>query len=102
MGILLFWLQYIIAVILLYHILKCIYIKKENKKITYGYTIYSISKDDERLKHSLFIIVLFILVLLIPILNIIVFGIYLASRLLNENGSEYNKYYCKSLFTKKY
>ena len=100
-GIILFWLHYIIAGILLYHILRCIYVKQKTNKSLYNVT-YERTSEDERLKHPLWLVLIFIAVFLVPILNIVVLPIYLAFRVICENGEDRNPYYCKSLFTKKY
>ena len=102
MGILLFWIHYIVAVVLLYHDLFCIYVKTEcNNACTYK--TYKITENDERLKQPLWIIILFFIVLFIPGLNLFVYIAYLCAKLINDFGSsKYNKYYCKSIFTKKY
>ena len=99
-GVILFWLDYIVSGILLYHILRCIYVKKkDNSKYT---TAYYKSDDDEKLKYPLWQILLFLLTFLIPIVNLFVYIIYLCVKLINDWGSEYNKYYCRSFFTKEY
>ena len=101
MGILIFWLQYVVAGILLYHILRCIYIKKDTD--TRGYkTKYRKTENDERLKHPLWLLIIAFIILTIPFLNIFVFGFYLSHKVICESGEEYNPYYCKSAFTKKY
>ncbi len=101
MGIFLFYLHYVIAIIILYHILRCLYVKNRIEGSGY-YKNYYETESDKRLKHSLWIIILFIIILLIPIVNIIVFLIYLGSRTYCEDGKDKNPYYCKSIFTKKY
>ena len=101
MGIILFYLQYIIAAILFYHILRCIYVKGSVTK-GYIYNNYEKTNSDKRLNHPFWIWLVFLLVLCIPILNLIVFILYLAFRLLNDAGSKHNPYYCKSIFTKEY
>ena len=101
MGTLIFWLHYIIAGILLYHILRCIYIKQRINNDLYNST-YERTSEDKRLKHSLWIVLLFILAFCIPIINILSLGIYLTFRMTNERGSTHNPYYCKSIFTKEY
>jgi len=101
-GIILFWIHYIVAGILLYHDLRCIYVKSKSSTNTYRGKIYEITEKDQRLKLPLWIIVLFFIVFFVPVLNLFVYTTYLCARLINEYGSEYNKYYCKSIFTKKY
>ena len=100
-GIFLFWLHYIIAAVLLYHDLRCIYVKTECED-KYRSKIYKITENDQRLKLPLWVIILFLIVFFIPFLNLFVYTAYLCARLINEYGNEYNKYYCKSIFTKKY
>jgi len=100
-GIILFWLQYIIAVICLYHIVNCIYVKGNKQKGLCGY-VYSKTDQDKRLKQPLWLLILFFTVLLIPILNIITFIPYLLFRTNCEIGEKHNPYYCKSVFTNKY
>ena len=100
-GVILFWIHYIIAGTLLYHIFRCIYVKE--KVFDNGYrTEYAITDNDIRLKHPLWVLILFIIIFFIPVINITFFGMYLAKRMICENGSEHNPYYCKSIFTKKY
>ena len=101
MGLFIFWLQYIISGIVLYHILKCIYVKQKTNKSLYSAT-YERTSEDKKLKHPLWLVLLFILAFCIPIVNILSLGIYLGFRTINANGSTYNPYYCKSIFTKEY
>lgn len=85
MGILIFWIQYIVAFVLLYHVLRCIYEKNTNI----------------RLKSPLYLIILLTLATFIPFINIII----LIGRLVHLCSSHYYDkpdYYCKSIFTKKY
>ena len=98
----LFWIHYVLAIILLYHILICIYVKGECRKISPYYSLYSKSENDTRLKRPLWVILLLLIVLCIPVLNIICYIIVLLTTLTNGNGEEDNKYYCKSIFTKRY
>ena len=99
MGVFIFWLHYIIAFILLWHILRCIYVKK-GKSDRWGNNIYERTEDDKRMKHPLWMILVFIMILCIPLLNIVVFIPYLLFKSLCEKGDERNPYYIKSLFTK--
>lgn len=99
MGVFIFWLHYVIAFILLWHILRCIYVKK-GKSDKWGNTIYERTEDDKRMKHPLWLVLVFIMVLCTPILNIIVFIPYLLFRALCENGDTRNPHYIKSIFTK--
>jgi len=103
-GTILFWLQYIVAVICLYHITNCIYVKgnKQERSRSYNRFEYSRTDQDKKLKHPLWLLIIFFAVLLIPILNIIVFVSYLLHRTCCEDGEDYNPYYCKSVFTNKY
>ena len=85
MGILIFWIQYIVAFVLLYHVLRCIYEKN----------------TDIRLKSPLYLIILLTLATFIPFINIIV----LIGRLVHLCSLHYYDrpdYYCKSIFTKEY
>lgn len=100
-GVILFWLHYIIAGVILYHILRCLYIKGDIDKTSYPRRYHKTDKD-ERLKHPLWLVLVFIAVFLVPILNIVVLPIYLAFRVICEDGEDRNPYYCKSSFTKKY
>jgi len=99
MGIFIFWLHYIIAFILLWHILRCIYVKK-GKSDKWGNNVYEKTEDDKRMKHPLWLILVFIIALCMPILNIVVFILYLLFKVLCEEGDEKNPYYIKSVFTK--
>ena len=101
MGIFLFWFQYILSAILLYHILRCIYVKKVDGD-RYGRKKYIRTDNDERLKYPLWIILLLIIVFFVPVLNFIVYIGHLCFRLICEDGDKYNPYYCKSIFTQKY
>ena len=76
MGVILFWVHYVIAFILLWHILRCIYVKK-GKSDRWGNKVYERTEDDKRMKHPLWLVLIFIMVLCIPILNIAVFVPYL-------------------------
>ena len=100
-GIILFWLQYIVAGVVLYHILKCIYVKEKKTDSGY-YTKYIRTENDKRLKHPLWLVMVFIISFLIPIWNWISLSFYLGFRMISDRGSEYNPYYCKSIFTKEY
>ena len=99
MGVFIFWLHYVIAFVLLWHILCCIYVKK-GKSDRWGYNVYEITEDDKRMKHPLWLVLVFIMVLCIPILNIVVFIPYLLFRALSDKGDERNPHYIKSIFTK--
>ena len=100
MGILIFWLHYIISGILLYLILKCIYIKGD---CLGDYSkIYNKTNNDKKLKYPLWTIILFLFVFIVPILNIIVFITYLLWMTTDVEGNEFCRYYCKSIFNKEY
>lgn len=99
MGVFIFWLHYVIAFILLWHILRCIYVKK-GKADRWGNTIYERTEDDKRLKHPLWLVLIFIMVLCTPFVNIAIFVPYLLFRALCENGDSRNPHYIKSIFTK--
>ena len=102
MGVLIFWLHYIIAGILLYLILRCMYIK-ENKPNDISYHKRYIKTDnDAKLKHPLWEIILFLFAFVIPVFNLIVLVIYLFNMTMDSSGSEYCRYYCKSFFNKEY
>ena len=96
---LLLLLNYIISLILLYFILKRIYVKQLIYKGTYReYNKYQKTENDKRLKHSLIFIILLIIIFFIPLLNILIYISYLASKLCNEDGKIHNPYYIKSDF----
>lgn len=99
MGVILFWVHYVIAFILLWHILRCIYVKK-GKSDRWGNNVYERTEDDKRMKHPLWLVLIFIMVLCIPILNIVVFVPYLLFRALSDSSDERNPHYIKSIFTK--
>ena len=103
MEVFIFIILYIIAIILLYHALRCIYVKEKYTSNRWGERSYEISESDKRLKHPLWRILLFIIILFIPILNIIVYLIFILSKVLNDHGySQYSHYYLKSFLTKEY
>ena len=99
-GVILFWLQYVVAIVCLYHIINCIYVK--GGKQEFYRSKYFRTDQDKKLKHPLWLLIIFFAVLLIPVLNIVVFILYLLYRTYCEDGEEYNPYYCKSVFTKEY
>lgn len=97
--ILLTYIIYIISLILLYFILKRIYVKQLIYKGTYSeYNKYQKTENDKKLKHSLIFIIFLIIIFFIPLLNIIIYITYLMIRLCNENGKINNPYYIKSDF----
>lgn len=96
-GIIIYFVSFILAFILYIHILRCIYVKK--KVDTYK---YERTKDDKRLKHPLWLIILFTIMLFIPIGNLFVFIFYIFRRLANYYSEERNPYYVKSIFTKEF
>lgn len=102
MGVLIFWLHYIIAGILLYLILKCIYVKENKPNNLSYYKTYTKTDNDPRLKHPLWAIILFLFAFVVPIFNLVVLITYLLNMTINSNGSEYCRYYCKSFFNKEY
>lgn len=92
-------LTYIISLILLYFILKRIYVKQLIHKGAFPeYNKYQKTEDDKKLKHALITIIFFIFIFFIPVLNIITYISYLAVRLNNEHGKIHNPYYIKSDF----
>lgn len=98
MGLFLFYLHYIIAGILLYLILRCMYIKGDVKNCKHYKT-----DNDKRLKHPLWLIILYLFVFMIPVVNIIIFTAYLVVQTINFDGRpEYCEYYCKSFLNKEY
>lgn len=99
MGVFIFWVHYIIAFVLLWHILFCIYVKKYNAD-KWGHVTYVRTEEDKRKKHPLWAILIFIVMLCTPILNIIGFIVYLALHAFCESGDERNPHYIKSIFTK--
>ena len=102
MDVFIFIILYIIAIILLYHALRCIYVKEKYTSNRWGERSYEISESDKRLKHPLWRILLFIIILFIPILNVIVYLIFILTKVLNDCGSDRNRYYLKSFLTKEY
>lgn len=98
-GTFLFWSQYIIAVILLYHILRCTYVK--HIKVDKYSKEYIITDTDKKLKHPLWLLIVLIMITTIPVVNIAILFGYLLS-VVGDGSSKYNKYYCKSIFTKEY
>ena len=101
-GVILFWLHYLLALILLYHLLKCIYIKGKCEKNTWGYTTYEKTPEDKRLKFPLWVIILLLIAFFVPILNLCVYIAYLVALLAHPDGTMCNKCYCKSFLTKEY
>ena len=92
-GIILFWLHYIVAVILLYTILKGSYVLKEGKR--YNERI----KTDERQKYPLWLILVFIFAVFIPILNL---GFYIAFISVTSHPIDGDGTYYKNFLTKEY
>lgn len=99
MGIIIFWIHYIIAAILLYHLLRCIYVKGEVDKSLYRAEYYK-TENDKRLKHPIWIILIYITIFLIPILNIFLLAMCIAQKLYCDCEEDGDPYYCKSVFTK--
>ena len=92
-GIILFWLHYIVAVILLYTILKGSYVLKKGKR--YNERI----KTDERQKYPLWLILVFIIAVFIPILNL---GFYIAFISVTSHPIDGDGIYYKNFLTKEY
>ena len=101
MGVILFYLHYVVAAVLLYHILRCIYVKQP-VEYKYSSTTYEITDHDKRLKYPLWFIIVLGIIFITPIINVFGLGAYLIFKVTNTDGSKYNKYYCKSSLTKKY
>ena len=59
MGVILFWVHYVIAFILLWHILRCIYVKKD-KSDRWGNKVYERTEDDKRMKHPLWLVLIYL------------------------------------------
>ena len=91
-GIFLFWLEYIIAGIVLYTILRGTYKVKKVNKIDHEY-----EKTNERYKRPLWQILLFIVLFFIPVINLSLIAYMVAS-----SYEEDSKLYYKSFITKKY
>lgn len=102
MGILIFWVHYIIAGIFLYLILRCVYIKGEYDREYSGNITYTKTDEDIRLKHPLWAIILFLFVFIIPVFNLLVYITYLLQMTVNTDGNDKCRYYCKSIFNKEY
>jgi len=93
-GVIIFWLSYIIAAILLYHILRCSY-----KLIKVGDRFdYTWEKTDKKDKLPLWQISLFILALFIPVLNLILYFLYIGYKC----NADVDRIYINSFLTKKY
>ena len=92
-GVILFWLHYIVAVILLYTILKGSYVLKEGKR--YNECI----KTDERQKYPLWLILVFIIAVFIPVLNL---GFYIAFISVTSHPIDGDGIYYKNFLTKEY
>ena len=92
-GIILFWLHYIVAVILLYTILKGSYVLKKGKR--YDEHI----KTDERQKYPLWLILVFIIAVFIPVLNL---GFYIAFISVTSHPIDGDGTYYKNFLTKEY
>ena len=88
-GIILFWISYIFAAILLYTILRCSYtyeLVNEGYRNTY-------KKTDIRKKRPLWLILLLLIILFIPMLNMLVFSVFM----IISTGLEYeDRVYYKS------
>ena len=93
-GIILFWLHYIVAVILLYTILKGSYVLKKSEH--YGGEPI---KTNEKQKYPLWLILVFILAVFIPILNL---GFYIAFISVTSHPITKDGIYYKNFLTKEY
>ena len=67
MEVFIFTILYIIAIVLLYHALRCIYVKEKYTSNRWGERSYEISESDKRLKHPLWRILLLPEVIMIRI-----------------------------------
>ena len=92
-GIILFWLHYIVAIILLYTILKGSYVLKKGKRFD------EYIKTDERQKYPLWLILVFIFAVFIPILNL---GFYIAFISVTSHPIDGDGTYYKNFLTKEY
>ena len=95
-GIILFWLHYILAGVLLYTILRCSYkyVKTENRNWRTEYI-----KSEEKAKFPLWLILIFICIFFIPVVNLLTF----ISFMVIKSGTEVNqRLYYKSFLTKEY
>lgn len=98
-GNIFFWIINIISLILLYHLIFCIY---EKSIVKPGYCKeYEASENDKRVKLPIGIIILLCVIELVPILNIIVFTGISMYVILGDSGPRWSKYYFKSVFTKR-
>ena len=96
-GLFLFWVQYIIAGLLLYTLLRCSYKYVEVKDKNNWRT--RLEKSNERAKFPLWLILLFIIAFFIPVINLIAIVPYMVIK----TGSEVdNRIYYKSFLTKEY
>lgn len=101
----LFWISYIVAAIIFYHIFRCVYVK--TGRVTendWGDSIYHKTATDPRKKYPLYVWILGIFVYLLPILNVFALTVSLVVILFPEIGitESSSRYYCKSIFTKEY
>ena len=98
-GNIFFWILDIVSLILLYHIIFCIY---EKSVVKPGYCKeYEVSENDKRVKLPIGIIILLCIIELVPILNILVFTGIFAYVILGDSGPSSSRYYFKSIFTKR-
>ena len=95
MGIVLFWISYLVSGLCLYTILRGMYIRKRIKINQYPY--YKIEETNERYKLPLWLIIILIIVFFIPGLNICL-GFWIWFSLLPDD----REYYYKTFLTKKY
>lgn len=94
-GVIFFWVLYIVAGILLYTIIFHTYEKTESKT-KYGYTEYIVTDNDIRRKYPLWLIFISIIVFFIPALNVFLFAMFMALY-----PEEHNVYF-NSFLNKKY
>lgn len=92
-GIILFWLHYIVAVILLHTILKGSYVLKKGKRFDEHI------KTDDRQKYPLWLILVFIFAVFIPILNL---AFYITFISVTSHPIDGDGIYYKNFLTKEY
>ena len=101
MGIILFYLHYLIALVLLDTITMRIYVKGNVDNSNYN-TKYYKTDNDVRRKLPLWLLLLLAFVFIIPVINLIVYSVYLGFTVYSNSEDNYNKYYVKSFLTKEY
>lgn len=95
-GIIFFWISYIVAGILLYTIVFHTYEKTEIET-KYGFTKYITTDKDIRHKYPLWLILIGIIVFFVPVLNVFLFTMFMAL----YPGEDRNVYF-NSFLNKKY